>query len=77
MNETKLQKLLKIMSNGVTPARALTEITEGWSWGGRSATTKQQRRGLKRFASSIRRMNLEPTLWRMFSGQKTIPLPLP
>jgi len=80
---SKLEKISNLIRGRGTPSRVVTEIIKGgWEntgWSGKSCTTAAERRGLKRFAASIRRMNLDSgsAMWRIFSGSKVQQLPLP
>ena len=80
--KTKMQRFIE-MSRKATPARVVTEIlNDGWKstgWNGRPATNKRQRRGMKRFAKTIRSMGLDSgsALWRVTMGGTVQPLPLP
>lgn len=79
----KTQRLFKMIRGKATPSRVVTEIlADGWEntgWSGKSSTTANQRRGMKRFAASVRRLKLDSgsALWRVFGGGEVKQLPLP
>ena len=80
---SKLERLSNLIRGRATPARVVTEILkDGWEntgWSGKSCTTALERKGLKRFAASIRRMGLDSgsAMRRIFGGGKVQRLPLP
>jgi hypothetical protein len=80
---SKLENISNLIRGRGTPSRVVTEIING-GWentgrSGKSCTTAAERRGLKRFAASIRRMGLDSgsAMWRIFTGSKVQQLPLP
>lgn len=77
----KLDRLTQLSKGRATMPRIVTEIiNDGWhGWSGTAVTTPAERRGLKEFACKMRAMRLDSgdACWRLFSGGKTKPLPLP
>ena len=81
--KNKIDRLSKMIVGRGTPARIVTEIlNDGWEktgWSGKSCTSAKERRGLKGFARSVRRMGLDSgsALYRIFTGASVQVLPLP